>query len=55
MEIGKGEICTIIRSAVEEASEEAVRVCIVSVMGGAGEFKEQDDKETFQPGKGEGS
>lgn len=41
MEIGKysaglGEICTIIRSAVEEASEEAVRVCIVSVMGGAG-------------------
>lgn len=47
---GNGEICTVIRTAVEGALEKAVRISILFVVGGARGFREQD-KEILQPGK----
>lgn len=58
MEIGKystglGEICTIIRLAVEEDLDEVVKNCILFIVRGTGgvqgqrRFKEQNEEETF--------
>lgn len=65
MEIGKysagvGEICTIIRLAVEEDLDKVVRNCILFIVRGTvgiqnqRGFKEQNEKETSQPGELDG-
>ena len=65
MEIGKystglGEICTIIRLAVEEDLDKVVRNRILFIVRGAvgiqnqRGFKEQNEKEAFQPGEVDG-
>lgn len=65
MEIGKystelGEICAIIRLVVEEDLDKVVRNHILFIVWSAvgiqkqGGFKEQNEKETFQPGELDG-